>query len=1114
MTRYNWPREFRKSPDRLARRQEHALRDTGIPLPEGALGDLDLLDEVIAANFDAARSWIPIGPSIMTNGQATGDPIVAGRVRAINVSPDGERIYVGSANGGVWYSRDAGVSWDPLGAGGLATGANRSDLSLTTGALWVEFGATGGVDEPAKDVVYVATGEGIPQFGEIPGRKMGGIGVLRLDVPLPEALANPLQNPWKREARNLAGQGIFRLARDPGVTPTLGGDATLVAATSTGLWSRSGGFIEDADWQRVELTPTPFADLSEWSYCSDVIWNDKGLWVTLVDSAAQDGLYHAPNGRAGPFRRIALPGLETGTRLSIAAAPDTDRLYVLGKVPCPFVPGTNPGYAALWRVDLTNSTTQARLVRNMPIGLFVPGVTPDNAGNRINDGGDQSAHDQAISVRQVGANDVVTVGGSMEDNGAFDAALFDLTITGPATNPTTDFLDTNQTTPAADPTFIGEGIHPDVHAVTQAGTTLWVGCDGGVFRRNGGVNQAMNAGLALAEPGYIASHPGLDGPVMAGTQDNGTIQRIGDTVWSLVVKADGGGCLFHPTKPHMRVMQYVHATWSFEPDQMVPLGPVIRTEPATDDENSEDARSSFYSQCAVARATLDEDARLFIGTDRIWYSQRWNDRTIDMGWVTIPTLTDGAPTALLTQDQLTQGGNPDFVLAIDILQEGDRADAYEGTALLVLCARSIRIFRSARTTPSGPQVWTVPNASIISNPSSAERPKSKYLDDDEPNPFLNYLPDPHMSAWTDIAVHDTSVAGQETFYVSTTGQRSEDASGALLSDPLYDTLWWFDGQGRWYPTGLRNAPLDAGAGTGGSPTAAHCVIVNPEAPDNVYVGNRIGVWQGVIDQSGEHPTWTWRPAMEGLPQTQVQDLNISATEAGTFLRAALVSRGVWERDISLLPASVGRSYIRTVPHDTGRVILPNEVKNPLDDTVLTFHQSPDLILLPSGAHRWDPGFPNEADMLGAPSPARYDRVMHDVFVMIHHRHTTALAAGDANIDVFLQKDAPAGPLSDFAMTPPWRSFIEQTVLGNAPAPVAGLTHLGRRNPSLPVDARTPRAVKLSLDLGYAGGGRHGMLIAVVTSPGNLLASADLAPANLKVVVRRSAQIAVRRFLRR
>src|SRR5262245_57599965 len=48
--------------------------------------------------------WTPIGPSVVAFGQATNSPPVSGRVTAIVAGPGSSRVYLGSANGGVWYS--------------------------------------------------------------------------------------------------------------------------------------------------------------------------------------------------------------------------------------------------------------------------------------------------------------------------------------------------------------------------------------------------------------------------------------------------------------------------------------------------------------------------------------------------------------------------------------------------------------------------------------------------------------------------------------------------------------------------------------------------------------------------------------------------------------------------------------------------------------------------------------------------------------------------------------------------------------------------------------------------------------------------------------------------
>ena len=649
-----------------------------------------------------------------------------------------------------------------------------------------------------------------------------------------------------------------------------------------------------------------------------------------------------------------------------------------------------------------------------------------------------------------------------------------------------------------------------MHFLRQAGARLWVGCDGGVFSRQGSNARSHNAGLATAQTGYVAVHPGLDGPLLCGTQDNGAIQRIGDTVWELQRKGDGGGCMFHPTRPHLTVMQYVRASWRFDPYATRPHGPVFRSgHTATGaDETAENGRASFYSVGAVAPTNDPDNARIFLGTDRVWFSADWNpDMSTDMSWVTVPTGSDpysGGSSA--TQDQLTQGGNSDPVHVIEVLNQGAAAD-FDGMAIGVLCARTVRVFRFAA---SGG--WSSMANSVVSDPSGIDRPKGKKLADNVPNPFLPYLPQPSRSAWTDIALHDNTDSGHETFYVSTTGQMSVNRQGGFSSDPVFDTLWWYDGHGRWYPTGLRNAPLNATAGTGGSAAGAHAVVVDPDASDIVYVGNRIGVWQGRIDRSGEHPSWSWKPAMEGLPQTQVEDLAVWQTSGGTFLRAALNSRGAWERDISAVPASVGRTFIRSLPHDTGRIELPDPPTDPLTGAATNYHSSPDIVVLPVGT--WtEPDPPNEADLHRIAKPPSFSKALHEAYVMVHHRHTTPVLGNDVDVNVFLHKNAPAGDLGAVSIDAAWRAAILETVRGNSPSMPADLEHVGLFHPATPVDARTPRAVQLPIDLRFSGSNDDILVIAVVTSPDNALPGTDLDHSTLKDIVRRTGLLAVRRIHR-
>ena len=58
--------------------------------------------------------WIPVGPSGVRRGEATHQPAVSGRVRALVVKETTSgsiRVYAGCAGGGVWRSDDRGRSW-------------------------------------------------------------------------------------------------------------------------------------------------------------------------------------------------------------------------------------------------------------------------------------------------------------------------------------------------------------------------------------------------------------------------------------------------------------------------------------------------------------------------------------------------------------------------------------------------------------------------------------------------------------------------------------------------------------------------------------------------------------------------------------------------------------------------------------------------------------------------------------------------------------------------------------------------------------------------------------------------------------------------------------------
>ena len=105
----------------------------------------------------AGANWNPLGPAVVRQGQASGSPLVSGRITSLAVGPGGTRVYCGSANGGVWYSPDGGDTWSALDEYAVVptTGPQgRHADSLAVGALSVQFGAARGSDR-----IFVGTGE-------------------------------------------------------------------------------------------------------------------------------------------------------------------------------------------------------------------------------------------------------------------------------------------------------------------------------------------------------------------------------------------------------------------------------------------------------------------------------------------------------------------------------------------------------------------------------------------------------------------------------------------------------------------------------------------------------------------------------------------------------------------------------------------------------------------------------------------------------------------------------------------------------------------------------------------------------------------------------------------
>jgi hypothetical protein len=1176
MSRYQWPSPV-ESVDRPLERMRHNALSDGLLLEEAVIEARKARapapveeDAAFIAPTGPANLWVPIGPSTVLHGQAGNRPRVAGRISDIWVSPDGQRAYAATANGGVWFSTDAGTTWSPFGnwTPTPTTGAeiNRGAMELACGCLMVDFGA----GPAGSDVVYVGTGELIPRDVGTPGGIFGGVGVLRLENPVP---ADPFGTFWKREAKNLTGYGIFRLAKDPKNADT------LVAATSIGLFTRTGAFTENSDWTRVTAAPFNFG-AGDGKSTSDVLWLDTlpkpTLWVALL-AGNDSGVWFSTNGVAGPFTKVDLPNIVKNNRLGLAASPsDLDVICVLGTGP------------KLWRVTGGAATE----VQKLPSALF--GTTQD-----------QSDYDLAIAVQpdKVGGDDVVLVGGSLVyADGDWNAALFKFRVTADgAGGLTAGFADANQGNPAADPTFIGNGVHADVHQVriVKVGPVnhVWVGCDGGVYRSTTGGERhsfiSRNTGLAVLETDYIANHPDNDAFVLTGCQDNSLLMRVGDTVWlySDSVGGDAGGTVIHPAKTRYFAAQVNYAKWRSNGKLSQP----VNRGTGGASEKKENRRAKFYSGPDIIRRA-DGKVRFAIGTNRVWLADDWDPEAATTTWVTLPS-----------------GNDPRLNLGTDT-----STDTYgEGTGQVVACKfaaedRLVALIQSDRPEGKDTAVLLFKRAADgkwpITEISSHSNKKSDYSNGDIPQPKSDYLPP--LGSWTDVAIHDPARLPNGSCYVSTTGFVKVDGNNLQPADRM-DTLWWYDGNKTWYPTSLRND----GSGT---KAPAYAVVCDPADATIVYVGTAIGVWRGVLALGGPTPTWTWQIFSNGLPEAAIEDLSFYRKDNVKILRAAMKSRGIWEVDVSAAPSPLQRTFLRVHANDARRADVTS-LTNPMlmGPVEWPWHASPDVrirlaplsggetvaavvpvaslglpwlsneandfqrwifqtalhktdpLCRPDGQYNeqyasrlrnqdavlgtqitvarwnavvtaatvfatpWNGAEPTEADLYElivedppdptlnpAPGPPQISRVKarkYKVDVLAHYRDLRPLPAAQVRLALFrrlLPADATQWP--GIAISAAWKTAVQQLMSGSPPGGWAmpdGWTAADSgsrtRQISSDIDARTPRAVTFDVDFKGATVGQKIMLLAVVQSTPDPVSVASLVGDNLKDLILKSHQVAAR-----
>lgn len=386
---------------------------------------------------------------------------------------------------------------------------------------------------------------------------------------------------------------------------------------------------------------------------------------------------------------------------------------------------------------------------------------------------------------------------------------------------------------------IGSNIHGDNHAFGFDPTnpfTIYAGSDGGIYKSyDGGEtwSDVINEGLCITQFEYMDQHPRSDAVVLAGTQDNGTLQFRNSPVFYHAADGDGGYVAIDPEEPNNVLHEYYNPTperssqgGKYNSWVYVGAGTGLRGD-------SFKNTSLFYPPY-----TLDQSnsKNIAFGTDRIFLDTNQGLN----GW-------------RAGNKSVTAEGNSDYSIPLDLYKDADVSELVSAInyvnsdpGLIYIGTTHGKVFQLTKS--SG--VW-IPRALHTSK---------------LPSRFI----------W-DIAIQPQDV---NTIIVVMGGIGSEDKPlshiwrGKVRVD---EEVQWIDISGK----GENQLP----------DISINAVVIESKPPHILYVGTDIGVFRTVSEDTIDGIP-SWARLSQGLPNCAVFDMRLH--EEMRLLRAVTHGRGMWE----------------------------------------------------------------------------------------------------------------------------------------------------------------------------------------------------------------------------
>jgi hypothetical protein len=484
------------------------------------------LESIVSGDLTPAAggAWAPIGPLTLPNGVGSNSGPTSGRVTAIAVDPtNSQKVYLGTAQGGVWRSLDGGTTW----------------TSIFDNAQTMAIGALA-VAPSSPSTLYVGTGE----FNSC-GDCFFGVGLYRIDnADTAATLVGPI-NPqqtignltynvfngrsitkilvhptdpatiWVSTARGVGGSGANAFGSIPQLAPR-GVFRSSNATTSSPTFQKLTVNLDGS----VDSPPSGNADVV------DMVMEPgtpDNILVAVIGLTSQNGgIYRSTNATTVTPTFSQTKFLATGVRTSLAINKTGSVVTV---------------YAATSETpkNTTGCTTSGSgaIYKSITGGATWPDTTQTGGGQLTGGGGfcaGQCFYDMPIAVDPNDAN-TVFIGGQTS------------TTCGRLVGRSTDG---GNTFPS-----ISSGLHADDHALVFDGAgNIYTGNDGGVFKisttaaNNAAWTNLNSSPLNTLQFESIAVHPTDQFLMIGGTQDNGTeFQQTSSGNWRRAESGDGGYAL-------------------------------------------------------------------------------------------------------------------------------------------------------------------------------------------------------------------------------------------------------------------------------------------------------------------------------------------------------------------------------------------------------------------------------------------------------------------------------------------------------------------------------------------------------------------------------------------